>query len=233
MENNDLQKNVTYKFLEDPNAKELFAAVDYALKNGVYIQYQSKPKGIFNFVRYNFPSLKQYYIDFFDLYLSTEGQEKEQYYFIDFRKDENGRISRGEIPEVNRRRLKDAHLIIGFIIVRICIIDPTSDYQQTVDNFVKRIFDDYEEYKVNLLRLFAKNNDDVLIDADEKTIKQIVVSALSEFNDIGWVSFDKESLIFEVLPSFKRLLSIYEEVIMHIDEIIKKDNYGKNVSTNI
>ena len=110
MENNDIQKKLKYEFLEHPEAKEFFAPLDYALKNGVYIQQQSKPKGIFDFVRFdNYPSLRQYYADFFDLYLSTEGQDSQQYFFIDFRKDENGRFSRGNIPEINRKRLKDAH----------------------------------------------------------------------------------------------------------------------------
>ena len=122
-------------------------------------------------------------------------------------------------------------LIVGFLLVRICIIDPTSEYQQTIDAFVKRIFEDYDEYKVNLLRLFAKNNEDVSIDADEKVIQQIIRSAISDFNDIGWVSFDKDTQIFEVMPSCKRLLTIYEETIMNIDEIIK-DNYAKAISPN-
>ena len=232
MENNDIQKKLKYDFFEHPEAKDFFAPLDYALKNGVYIQQQSKPKGIFDFVRFNnYPSLRQYYADFYDLYLATEGQDSQQYFFIDFQKDENGRFSRGNIPEINRKRLKDAHLIVGFLLVRICIIDPTSEYQQTIDAFVKRIFEDYDEYKVNLLRLFAKNNEDVSIDADEKVIQQIIRSAISDFNDNGWVNFDKDTQIFEVMPSCKRLLTIYEETIMNIDEIIK-DNYGKAISPN-
>ncbi|MDD4971586.1 MAG: hypothetical protein PHT07_19325 [Paludibacter sp.] len=231
MENNDIQKNLIYNFLEQPDATDFFAPLDYALKNGVFIQRQSSPKGVFDFVRYNYPSLSKYYADFFDLYLSNEGQDNEQYFFIDFRRDENGRISRGKIPELNRKRLKDAHLIVGFLLLRICIIDPTSEYQQSIDTFVKRIFEDYEEYKVNLLRLFAKNNEDISIDADEKAIQQIIRSALSDFNDIGWVSLDKDSQIFEVMPSCKRLFTLYEEIIMNIDEIIKS-NHGKAISPN-
>jgi hypothetical protein len=231
MEDNDIQKKMKYEFLEHPDAKEFFAPLDYALRNGMYIQRQSKPKGVFDFIRYNYPSLRQYYTDFFELYLSDEGQDSEQYFFIDFRRDENGRISRGNIPELNRRRLKDAHLIVGFLLIRICIIDPTSEFQQSIDAFVKRIFEDYDEYKGNLLRLFAKNNEDILIDADEKNIQQVIRNALSEFNDIGWVALNKETQMFEVMPSCKRLLTLYEEIIMNIDEIIK-DNHGKATSPN-
>lgn len=222
MENNDIQKNLIYDFVVQSESKDYFAVLDYALKNGVYIQLQSKPKGIFDFVKYNYLSLRQYYIDFFDLYLSTEGQDSEQYFFIDFRKDENGRYSRGNIPEVNRKRMKDAHLIVGFLLIRICIVDPTSEYLQTIDSFTKRILEDYDEYKINLLRLFAKNNEDVSIDADEKAIQQFIKNALYDFNDIGWVNLDKESQIFEVMPSCKRLFTLYEDIIMNIDEIIKK-----------
>ena len=231
MEDNDIQKKVKYEFLEHPDAKEFFANLDYALRNGVYIQIKSKPIGIFCFTRYNYPSLRQYYTDFFELYLSDEGQDSEQFFFIDFRKDENGRISRGNIPELNRRRLKDAHLIVGFLLVRICIIDPTSEYQQAIDAFVKRIFEDYDEYKGSLLKLFAKNNEDISIDADEKAIQQVVRNALYEFNDIGWIALDKETQMFEIMPSCKRLLTLYEEIIMNIDEIIK-GNHGKTTSQN-
>lgn len=232
MENNDIQKKVKYDFLEHPDAKEFFAPLDYAFKNGVYIQQQSKPKGIFGFIRYNYPSLRLYYADFFELYLSEEGQDTGQYFFIDFRKDENGRISRGNIPELNRKRLKDAHLIVGFLLVRICIIDPTTEYLQSIDSFVKHIFEDYDEYKGNLLRLFAKNNDDISIDADERAINQVIRNALSDFNDIGWISLDKDTQMFEIMPSCKRLFTLYEEIIMNIDEIIK-GNHGKATSPNI
>jgi hypothetical protein len=229
MEDNDIQKKLKYDFLDHPDAKEFFAPLDYALKNGVYIQQQSKPKGIFSFTRYNYPSLRQYYADFFELYLSDEGQDSGQYFFIDFRKDENGRISRGNIPELNRKRLKDAHLIVGFLLIRICIIDPTTEYLQSIDAFVKRIFENYDEFKGNLLRLFAKNNDEIAIDADEKAIQQVIRNALSDFNDIGWISLNKENQMFEIMPSCKRLLSLYEEIIMNIDTIIKDDN-GKAIS---
>ncbi|MCT4646359.1 MAG: hypothetical protein N4A74_15330 [Carboxylicivirga sp.] len=232
MENNYLQKEISYEFLEHADVKEYFAPLDYALKNGVYIQQQSKPKGIFDFIRFNnYPSLCRYYADFFDLYLSIEGQDSEQYFFIDFRKNENGTFSRGNIPEINRKRLKDAHLIVGFLLVRIYIIDPTTEYRQSINDFVKRIFDDYDEFKLSLLRLFAKNNEDVSIDADEKAIKQTIRSALSDFNDIGWVIFEKDSEMFEVMPSSKRLLTLYEELILKIDEIIK-DAHGKEISQN-
>lgn len=219
MENNDIQAPIIYDFLLQSDARELFAPLDYALRNGVHIQQQSRPKGIFHFVRYNYASLCQYYKDFFDLYLTTEEQDNLQYYFIDFRRDENGRISRGKIPEINRKRLKDAHLIVGFLLVRICIIDPTTEFRQTTDAFVKRIFDDYDEYKANLLRLFARNNEDISINADEKAIKQAIQNALSDFDDIGWVSFDKETQTFEVMPSCRRLLTLYEEIIMNIEDI--------------
>lgn len=127
--------------------------------------------------------------------------------------------------------MKDAHLIVGFLLVRICIIDPTTEYRQTTDAFAKRLFYDYDEYKTNLLRLFAKNNEDISINADEKAIKQVIQNALSDFDDIGWVSYDKETQVFEVMPSCKRLFTLYEEIIMNMDEIIK-DTYGKTISPN-
>ncbi|PKP22887.1 MAG: hypothetical protein CVU05_02010 [Bacteroidetes bacterium HGW-Bacteroidetes-21] len=223
MANDNLQENLNYSFLLHPDAKDLFAELDYALKNGQHIQKQTKPDGIFNFIRHEFNSFKEYYKEYFELYLSTEGLDDEQYYFIDFRRDPNGNFSRGKIPLGNREYLKDSYIIIGFLLIRIYILELNPEIKHSITGFKNRILHDYEEYKTSLLRLFAKSNDINNTDYEEDSIDNPIENALKKFNELGWILLDKNSDIFEILPSCKRLLKIYEENIRDIDNIIKQN----------
>ena len=102
MEDYHIQEDIEFAFLKHPDAKKIFAHLDYALKNNKHIQKQSVPDGIFKYVQLHFDLLHNYYKKYFGLYLSNEGQNDEQFFFIDFYKDYNGNISRGKIPIENR-----------------------------------------------------------------------------------------------------------------------------------
>jgi hypothetical protein len=223
MENNNLQENINYSFLIHSDAKELFAELDYALKNGQHIQKQTKPEGLFNFIRHEFNSLKEYYKEYFELYLNTEGADDEQYYFIDFRRDANGNYSRGKIPIGNREYLKDSYVIIGFLLIRIYILELNPEIKHSITGFKNKILHDYGEYKTNLMRLFAKNNDINSTDFEEDSIDNPIENALKKFSELGWVLVDKNNDEIEILPSCKRLLNLHEENIRNIDYLIKQN----------
>ncbi len=224
MENSNLQENVTLNFLVHPDAKEVFAQIDYALKNGKHIQMHYKQQAMFQFIDYNYQSLKMYYEDFFELYLSYEGQGIEKYYFIDFRRDNNGNFNRGQIPDKNRYYLDDGCIIIGFLLIRMYVIELNTELKYSLTGFKRQIIQEYEEYKPNLLRLFAGTNGMDETDYDLKSIESIIDRALREFDKLAWIDFDKDGDSFEILPSCKRLLSIYEEQIRNIDSLIKQNN---------
>lgn len=221
MENHNLQESIEFEFLKHPEAKVLFAPLDFALKNGKHIQKQSQPVGIFNYIKHEFNSLQPYYKEYFGLYLRKEGQGNEQYFFIDFYKDYNGSISRGKIPVENRYYLKDEYILVAFLLIRLYIIDFVPEYKHSIAGFKKRILRDYDEYKPALFRLLVNSEDAESSKIEEDFITGVIDNALKEFNKLGWIELDKENSDFEIMPSCKRLLTVYEDSIQNIETIIK------------
>ncbi len=213
---------IKYEFLTYPDTKEYFGLLDYALKNGTHIQRQSRPKGVFHYLRKAYPGLVEYYKDFFDLTLTVAGQGEEQFYFIEFEKDPNGRYFRGNVPLNNRCYLKDAYLIVGLLLVQFYGLELTTEYKYSVEGFIRLIHEEYEEYQPQLLRLFAKNDNEYVTDADQNAVANVIRKAMEEFDQLGWEELNRETQEFEILPSCKRLLLLYEDVIVRIDELIKK-----------
>jgi len=236
MEDNNLQESIEFTFLKHPDAKELFASLDYALKNGKHIQKQSQPAGIFNYIRCEFESLYAYYKDYFGLYLRNEGQDSEQFFFIDFQKDYNGNVSRGKIPAENREYLKDEYILVAFLLIRLYIVDFVPEYRHSVDEFKKRILRDYDEYKPALFRLLVDSEDAESSSIEEDAIGGVINKALKEFHKIGWIQMGDEMNDFEIMPSCKRLLSVYEESIQNIESILRETQTNPNdqkLSSNI
>ncbi|WP_392389170.1 condensin complex protein MksE [Elizabethkingia miricola] len=64
MENVD-NKTTISSFLYAENAKELFAEIDYLLKDGMHFQRQGNQIRHFNFIDTNIDSLRLYYQAFF------------------------------------------------------------------------------------------------------------------------------------------------------------------------
>lgn len=221
MENDYLQEEITYEFFSYPETKEFFAKVDYYLKNNVHIQRQTKPTGIFQYLRKAYPSLKRYYNDWFELPLTYDGQGDFQYFFIDFEKDIHGKYIRGNIPPANRRYLKDAYLLIAFLMLNIYDLDGLAEDRHTLSGFLRIIREQYENYQTNLVRLLAKNDSEFVTDVDYNTITGIVRAALDEFDALGWISFDSDTDEFELLPSSHRLFLLYDKQIRNIEEIIR------------
>jgi len=222
MEDSYLQTEVKYDFLTDPETKEYFGSLDYALKNGTHIQRQSRPKGVFQYLKKVYPGLAEYYKDFFDLTLTVAGQGEEQFYFIEFEKDPNGRYFRGTIPLNNRCYLKDASLIVGLLLVQFYGLELTTEYKYSVEGFIRLINEEYEEYQPQLLRLFARNDNEFVTEADQNAVSAVIRKAIEEFDQLGWVELDRDTQEFEIMPSCKRLLLLYADVIARIDELIKK-----------
>lgn len=222
MEDSYLQTEVKYDFLTYPDTKEYFGELDYALRNGTHIQQQSRPKGVFSYLKKAYPGLVDYYKDLFDLTLSTAGQGEEQFYFIEFEKDPNGQYFRGAIPLNNRCYLKDAYLVVGLLLAHFYGLELTTEYKYSVEGFVRLINEEYEEYQPQLLRLFARNDNEFVTDADQNAVLNVVRKAIEEFDQLGWVELNRDTQEFEILPSCKRLLLLYQDWIDRVDELIKK-----------
>ena len=200
MENIDNEIRVS-DFLFDKNAKELFADVDYLLKDGMHFQKQGNQVKHFNFINNNFSSLRLYYRDFFNVELTDGGEKPRNYFYLDFYGN-----NRGNISPKHRYILNSEYVIIGFIMYKIL--------------FIEKIRIDYEDYKDGIYRLIAKSRNITPGNLNDDAIDSAVQSALEEFKKIGWVELDKDE--FNPLPAFDRLIKIYEEYILNIDETLSE-----------
>lgn len=211
---NDNNKNSITSFLLANNAKELFADIDYLLKDGMHFQRQGNQIRQFNFIDDNIESLKSYYQEFFDVELSEGGERPNNYYYLDF-----NRNNRGNIPSRHRDIMKSEYVIIGFIIYKIIYIDKEIDLD-SVKKLKDKIRIEYEDYKPGIYRLIAKSRNTTPGNLNDNAIDMTIQSALEEFKKIGWLELNKDEFI--LLSAFDRLIKVYEEYILNIDETLNE-----------
>ena len=223
MENDNIPENkLVCDFLFRPGAKDAFALLDYALKNGQYIQNHVSQEQLFVFVRNNYDSLKAYYREYFSLYLDREGQDDQSYYFLNFRKDGNGVFSRGKIPPRNRVYLDGAYILVGFMFARMYLIDIEADSIFSPADFKRRVKLDYDEYKQDLMRLFANHTDINETQMDWSKLDTIIDKALREFEAMGWI-YPLGTGEYQILPSSNRLITMYKDPIDSFEKILTED----------
>ena len=207
-------KTTVSDFLYAENVKELFAEIDYLLKDGMHFQKQGNQIRYFNFIDKNIDSLRLYYQDFFDIELSEGGEKPNNYFYLDFYGN-----SRGNISSRHREILKSEYVIIGFIIYKIIYIDKEIDLD-SVQKLKEKIRIEYEDYKPGIYRLIAKSRNTTPGNLNDNTIDTTIQSALEEFRKIGWIELSKDE--FSLLPAFDRLIKVYEEYILNIDETLNE-----------
>ena len=211
---NESNKVSLSSFMYSANSEELFATIDYALKDGVHFQREGKQIKLYNFISQNEESLKMYYNTFFKINLVKGGEDNASYYYLDFINSDRGNIS-----EKHRHILKSEYVIIGFLIYKIMFIDREIGLD-SAQKLKEKIRLECDEYKQGIYSLIAKSkninpgnyNDDII----DKTIQ----SALEEFKKIGWITLEKDE--FHTLPAFDRLIKVYEEYIINIDETLNE-----------
>lgn len=207
-------KTTVSDFLYAENSKEIFAEIDYLLKDGMHFQKQGNQIRHFNFIDKNIDSLRLYYQDFFDVELSEGGEKPNNYFYLDFYGN-----SRGNISSRNREILKSEYVIIGFIIYKIIYIDKEIDLD-SVQKLKEKIRIEYEDYKLGIYRLIAKSRNTTPGNLNDNTVDTTIQSALEEFRKIGWIELSKDE--FSLLPAFDRLIKVYEEYILNIDETLNE-----------
>ncbi len=200
-------------FLSDSKTKELFAKIDYTLKNGGHIQRYGKQIELYDYIVKNEPSLKIYYQELFGVKLDFGGELEGKYYYLDFQTNKD----RGNIQ--NKNYLKNEFIIIGFILYEIIYINKEIDLN-SISELQKKIRTDYEDIKPGIYRLIAKSKNKNPGKINDDTIDNTVKSALKEFDKIGWVTITDNN--FELLPAFDRLIKFYENEIINIYEIFKE-----------
>lgn len=210
---NDNKENIG-TFLNTSESAELFAELDYLLKDGVHIQNYGDQVKYYGYIKSNEEQLSAYYKKLFKIDFSYGGVDSQKYYYLDFTTGKGGKI-----PEKNRHSLKSEFVIIGFIIYKIFYIDHDIDLN-SVQKLKEKIRIDFEEYKQGIYRLIAKSKNINPGNVNDENVDISIQSALQEFKKIGWVTMEKDD--FDLLPAFDRLISVYEKHIQNIDETLNE-----------
>lgn len=211
---NENTEDLRVKFINHPNTEELFASLDYMLKDGVHIQKEGKQVDFYNYLVANEDSLKAYYLFLFKVELTFGGIEPNGYYFLDFIGS-----TRGNIDASHRHHMKSEHVIIGFIIYKIFFIDKQIDVV-SIKDLQKKIRIDYEDLKPGIYRLIAKSRNTNPGNLNDEAIDSTVEAALKEFKKIGWIKLTDNE--FDLLPAFDRLIAIHEDLINNMDETLNE-----------
>jgi len=210
------QENINAtSFLSASEAKELFARIDYALKNGVHIQRWQQQEAMFRFLERHFHSMKLYYRDFFGIPLEEAGETVNKYYYVDFLPG-----SRGNIPVENRHFLANEYVIVGFMLYKIVFIDGYIELD-SLPALQRMIRQDYEDIKPGIYRALAKARKVNTTEMDDQKVNDVVEKALREFSKIGWIALEGQN--FDILPSFQRLPKIYGDYINHPENWLKDE----------
>ena len=207
-------EDIRVRFLNHPDTQDLFASLDYMLKDGVHFQREGSQAKYYNYIYSNEDSLRAYYQYLFSVELTFGGTEASGYYFLDFIGS-----TRGKIDASHRHHMKSEYVIIGFIIYKIFFIDNQIDVV-SVKDLQKKIRIDYEGLKPGIYRLIAKSRNTNPGNLNDDAIDATVESALREFKKIGWVTLNDDE--FDLLPAFDRLISIHEDHINNIDETLNE-----------
>ena len=205
-----------FDFLHCLQGKELFAKLDFALKDGVHIQERGKQKELILYIQ-QFPStLKQYYLEFFGLGLEEGGNDSEKYYYLKFYPD----IKAG-IPLNHRHVISLENIIIGLLLYKIYYIDRHIELN-TLSKFQRLIRLDYPDLKPSIVRLLAKARREKSTQLNDDRIDASIKNAFDEFNKIKWIEMDADGT-FDILPAFQRITKEFANEINNIDEILKED----------
>lgn len=200
-------------FLENPDAAELFAKIDYQLKDGFHFQDRGNQRPYFFFIEQNEASLSAYYDKFFGVILSHGGQGMDRYYYLDF----NG-TDRGGIDGDHRYFMKAEYVIVGFLIYKIIYIDRYFDLN-SIKKLQATIKTDYEELTKDIYRLLAKLRKTNPTTFGGGKLDDVIEDALREFKKLGWVVMEED--FFDVMPSFQRLNKVYSDYINNVEQMIK------------
>ena len=229
--------NNRFDFLEAPEGKELFARIDFALKDGMHIQNRTKQSEWYYYLCQYEDTLKQYYQDFFGLSLESGDGGFGKYFYLNFYPE-----ARIGIPPDHRKTMPNEFIIVGFLLYTLYFTDYNIELN-SLEQFKRLVRVEYPDFKAGLNLTLAKTkqvkatqrNDEKIcepMDDEEmarlierqgelyEKIDQCIQSAFAEFNRIGWIELEGDR--FEILPAFQRLALIYSDQINDIDNLLKQ-----------
>ncbi|WP_270516597.1 condensin complex protein MksE [Sanguibacteroides sp. AM78-02pH3A] len=208
-----------YDFLDCKQGKELFALLDFALKDGVHIQEYGKQKELCSYLRRFYPTLAQYYREFWGLELEQGGNDSETYFYLKFCPDlKNG------IPTNHKHLMSKENIIVGLLLYKVYYNDCNIELN-SLSKFQRIIKLDYPDLKPGIIKTLAKAKKEKATQFNDEKIDACIKNAFDEFSKIKWIEMDGDS--FEILPSFRRLTREFAPYINNIDEILKESQDEK------
>lgn len=213
MENDYIPELKYLDFLKSEDAIAYFGQLDYLLKDGVHFQDYGTQIPYYRFLKKHKISINLYYERFFGISLKEENEQSDSYFFLDFNTS-----SRGNITQAFRENLKNEYIIIGLIIYKILFLEGNVELV-SIKKLKETIRNDYQEFKPGLRKLIAQSTVEKDNFDDDEDIDNSVDRALKQFRKLAWLDYKEDT--FESRASFHRIISIYEDVIMRIDEIIE------------
>nr|WP_147679088.1 hypothetical protein [Algibacter pacificus] len=166
----------------------------------------------------NYESLKDYYKNFFNLNLIKEGNDFDNYYYLNFNED-----GKGNVPSDNRDYLKSEYIIIGMLFLKMYKLDGNIELD-SVSEFTTLLYEEYEEQKNALRKLINDNSSDKSTDLGDQRFETVIMKSFEKFGDLGWLIWEREDEKdkFKIMPSFERLRIYYQPQIETIDDLIKE-----------
>lgn len=208
-----------YAFLYEKKAMSVFAKLDYALRGGFHIQREyPTDANLFRFLNENFKSLQNYYKDFFNLKLVKEGNEFNQYFYLDLNED-----GKSNIPSDYRDYLKNEHIILGMLFLKMYKLDGNIELD-SISEFTSLLYEEYEEEKNALRKLINDSSSDKGSDLNDQKFDEVIKKSFVKFGELGWLVWEDEDAKnkFKIMPSFERLRNAYQPQIETIDNLIKE-----------
>jgi chromosome condensin MukBEF MukE localization factor len=199
----------------------IFAKLDYTLRSGIHIQREYPLEAnLFRFLNENenFESLKNYYKDFFNLNLRKDGNEFNQYYYLDLNED-----GKSNVPSDSRDYLKNEFIIVGMLFLKMYKLDGNIELD-SISEFISILYEEYEEEKNALRKLINDNSSDKGSDLNDERFEDLIKKSFVKFGELGWLLWEdnSEKNKFKIMPSFERLRAAYQPQIETIDNLIKE-----------
>lgn len=214
-----------YDFLDNSGGKELFAALDFALKDGVHIQARGKQKDLFSYLQCFYLTIRQYYQDFWGMELEEGGVDSEKYYYLRPCPD-----IKSKIPSSFRHFMPKESIIIGLLLYKVYYIDCNIELN-SISKFQRIVRLEYPDLKPAIVKVLAKAKKEKATQLNDDKIDTCIRNAFEEFNKIKWITIEGDDT-FEILPSFHRLTREFAKYINNIDEILKDNNQDEKLPKN-
>lgn len=213
--------NTSFAFLTSDEAAKYFADADILLKQGKHIQDYGSDSRLFYFIdEYYDRGLRNFYQQFFQMYLEKESHDNERYYYLNFTED-----SKGKLGKDNRSKELEGDRVIFAILLLNIYKEKFFEKKKTNWQELTQIFKESEHKELWQELLYGKLKPNYT-PHEEQNVKDKVRSIIKDFDKLGWVSLKNvEDLNFEILPSIARISILYSDVIENVEAL---DEYLSN-----